>query len=114
MSWDRFFLQLPAAFSVLEATWGLPSPAAVAGGEMSGVGLQCELAEGRGKCSPSPKTAAAGGASWSPGQPWGYETPGLPLLAASPSDLDPAVSAGCLMQHQDSPQSHRDSKSWVS
>lgn len=52
--------------------------------------------------------------SWSPGQPQGCETPGLLLLAASPSDLDPAISAGCLVQHQDSPQGHRDSKLWVS
>lgn len=50
--------------------------------------------------------------SWSSGQPRGCETPGLPLLAASPHALDPAISAGCLMQHQDSPQGHRDSKQW--
>lgn len=82
---------------------------------MSGVGPQHELAEGRGKCSPSlreQQQEEPPGALDSHGR--GCETPGLPLLAASPSDLDPAISAGCPMQHQDSPQGHTDSKPRVS
>lgn len=79
------------------------------------MGAQHELAEDRGRCGPFLEMAAEEGAFAEPGAAAGLRGAGAAFAGSlSLADLDPAVSAGCLLQHQESPQSHRECKLWVS
>lgn len=67
------------------------------------MGGQHELAEGRGRCGPFPEMAAEEGASVEPRVAAGLQGAEAAFAGSlSPAGLDPAVSAGCLLQHQGS------------